>query len=603
MFSRISSALQKKSILLLIIVTVTFISFYGSLQHGFTNWDDNFYVTGNKNIRELSLENIKNIFAISGTDRNDPLVKTLYTPLPVFSFALEYHFFGLNPTVYHTTNLIIHILNCILVFYLIYFMCENKLIAFSISLLFGIHPLHVESVAWISERKDLLYSFFFLISLTCYIYYLQKKNKVYYYISIISFLLSLLGKPMGITLPVILILYDYLYIEREVNIKVFIEKIPYIILSFIFVIIMFIIMAHNKAQVPPTSLLHNIFIASYGLLFFYPFKLLIPCKLSAIYPHPPGRDLPWIFLISPVLLFLFTIIIIPLLRYRKKILFALLFYTITILPVIQLLPVPPGIAADRYSYIPSLGLFYITATFINWYYHYNSSGIKKASMIILLIIVTFTLSFLTMERCKIWKDGMTLWNDTIEKYPVAEAYYNRGMLYEQQGDFLMALNDFTQAIKINTLYDAAYNNRGNIYYNLGEYNRAIEDYSRALNINPAAKIYKNRGLSYSATGNYTGALEDYSKAINLEPGSIEAYQNRGIIYGMMKHYDKAIEDFTKILSIDPCNKDALYNRSLTYFNAADYDRAWNDINTMKALNYEINPDFLQDLKARSGKNK
>ena len=306
-------------------------------------------------------------------------------------------------------------------------------------------------------------------------------------------------------------------------------------------------------------------------------------------------------MISPLILFLFTLVIIPLLKHREKILFALLFYVITILPAIQLLPVPPGIAADRYSYIPSLGLFYITGIFINWYYHYNNSGTKKTFIIILLITVTFNLSFLTMERCKIWKDSLTLWNDTIEKYPVAEAYYNRGMIYEQNEDYLKALDDFTQAIKIHTLYDEAYNNRGNIYYRLGQYDRAIEDYNRALEINRASKIYKNRGLSYSATGNYNRAIEDYTMAIKLDPGSIESYRNRGIIYGMMKDYDKAIDDFTKILSIDPYNKEAIYNRSLTYFHAGDYDRAWNDIKTMKALNYEINPAFLQDLKAKSGK--
>ncbi|MEQ8189629.1 MAG: tetratricopeptide repeat protein [Candidatus Eremiobacterota bacterium] len=601
MFKSIFSALQKKSILLLIIVAVTFISFYPCLRNDFTNWDDNFYVTGNKNIRELTLANIKNIFSFSGSDRDDPLVKTLYTPLPVLSFALEYYFFGLNPGGYHATNLIIHLLNCILVFCLIYLMCRNKLISFLVSLLFGIHPLHVESVAWISERKDLLYSFFFLGSLTGYVYYLQKRNKFYYYISVVSFLLSLLGKPMGITLPVILILYDYLYIKRKLDINVLIEKIPYIILSFIFFIITFIIAVTNKLPEPQPSFIHNIFIASYGLICFYPVKLLVPFKLSAIYPHPPGKDLPLIFMISPLILFLFTLVIIPLLKHREKILFALLFYVITILPAIQILPVPPGIAADRYSYIPSLGLFYITGVFINWYYHHNNSGRKKTFIIILLMTVAFNLSFLTMERCKIWKDSMTLWNDTIEKYPVAEAYYNRGMIYDQNEDYLKALDDFTQAIKIHTLYDEAYNNRGNIYYRLGQYDRAIEDYNRALEINRASKIYKNRGLSYSAIGNYNRAIEDYTMAIKLDPDSIEPYRNRGIIYGMMKNYDKAIEDFTKILSIEAYNKEALYNRSLTYFHAGDYDRAWNDINTMMRLNYEINPAFLQDLKAKTGK--
>src|SRR3989339_472154 len=270
-----------------LILIITFISYYPSLKNGFVTWDDPAYVTGNLQIRSLSLQNVKNIFTSFTMD--------LYTPLSNLSYAIEYNIFKLNPKIYHITNLFIHLLNCILVFWLFFLISDKISVSFLVSLLFGIHPLHVESVAWISERKDVLYAFFFLLSLISYIYYYNKKEAKYYYFALILFILSILSKPMAVTLPVILFIFDYL-LNRKFTWDIFKEKILFFIIAVIFSII------NLYGGTPPKlhyDIFEKIFFPTYVLL-FHLFKTIIPLKLSAIYPHPEkiGNFLPSIFYIS-----------------------------------------------------------------------------------------------------------------------------------------------------------------------------------------------------------------------------------------------------------------------------------------------------------------
>src|SRR3989339_423851 len=221
--------MQKRNIIfsVCLILIVTFISYHSSIKNDFVNWDDNLYITGTNKIRELSLKSIVNFFT---------------------SFDIEYKFFKLNPHAYHLTNLILHLINCLLVFWLIVLLSKKASVSFIVALLFGIHPLHVESVAWISERKDVLYALFYLGSIISYIYYLKgetlhfiqgdskKQNdggKKYYYYSIFLFLLSLLSKSMAVTLPFVLILTDYLN-NKKINKNTLKEKIPFFILSIVF---------------------------------------------------------------------------------------------------------------------------------------------------------------------------------------------------------------------------------------------------------------------------------------------------------------------------------------------------------------------------------
>ena len=204
---------------LCLILAIPAISFFPSLKNDFLNWDDPQYVTENKMITELSWRNIETIF--------DSIYMGHYHPLTLLSYALEYRFFKLNPFAYHLTNLILHLINGLLVFWLIWMLKGGVLTSLVVSLLFGIHPLHVESVAWISERKDLLCSFFFLGSLVVYLTYLKTRRRRFYFLSLFLFLLSLLSKSMAVTLPLVLVLCDYL-LDRKFDRKCLIEKIPFL---------------------------------------------------------------------------------------------------------------------------------------------------------------------------------------------------------------------------------------------------------------------------------------------------------------------------------------------------------------------------------------
>ena len=185
-----------------LIIIVTLISFYPSLKNDFTNWDDNLYVTENSTIRSLSPTNLKKI--------STAFFVTHYQPVTMFSYLLEYHFFKLNPFNYHLTNLILHLLNCLLVFWVIYLLSASIPVACLTALLFGIHPLQVESVAWISERKNLLYVFFFLGAMISYLYYLGKGKKLKYFLLCLGlFILALLSKSLAFTFPLVLLLLDY----------------------------------------------------------------------------------------------------------------------------------------------------------------------------------------------------------------------------------------------------------------------------------------------------------------------------------------------------------------------------------------------------------
>jgi len=417
---------------LCLILAIPSISLFPSLKNDFINWDDQQYVTENKTITELSWRNIETIF--------DRTYMGHYHPLTLLSYALEYRFFKLNPFAYHLTNLILHLLNGLLVFWLIWMLTGGVLISLVVSLLFGIHPLHVETVAWISERKDLLYSFFFLGSLIVYLTYLKTWRGRYYVLSLFLFLLSLLSKSMAVTLPFVLLLCDTL-LHRKIDRKCLIEKIPFLVIAFIFGIMALFAQGSPEAmsQNPSSPSSKNIFIMSEVLTTYFSKlllmseivtsyfpKLILPIKLSCLYPPIKGIAGFWSYVyLTTIIGFLIAGILLG--KYNKKIPFGTLFFFITIIPTL-----PAKIMADRYLYIPSIGIFFIAAEGFYWLYRSKLKPIKivKPILAILLIGILGTFSFLTWERCQVWKDSMSLWNNVLKNYPdIPIAYNNLGEAY------------------------------------------------------------------------------------------------------------------------------------------------------------------------------
>jgi protein O-mannosyl-transferase len=535
---------------LCLILALPSISLFPSLKNDFVNWDDPQYVTENKMITELSWRNIETIF--------DSTTMGHYHPLTLLSYSLEYRFFKLNPFVYHLTNLILHLLNGLLVFCLVWMLKGGVLISLVVSLLFGIHPLHVESVAWISERKDLLYSFFFLGSLIVYLAYLKTWGKRFYVLSLFLFLLSLLSKSMAVTLPLVLLLCDHL-LHRKIDRKCLIEKIPFLAIAFIFGIMALFAQGSPEIMSQKTSFpfskntfimsevlttyFSKLLLMSEVLTSYFP-KLILPIKLSCLYPPIKGIAGPWSYVYLPIVIAILIAGII-LGRYNKNITFGTLFFFITIIPTL-----PAKIMADRYIYIPSIGLFFIAAEGFYWLYRSKLEPIKivKPILAILLIGILGTFSFLTWERCQVWKDSMSLWNNVLKNYPeIPIAYNNLGEVYLRKGDYERAISNYNQALRMNPDFRGAnyfYVNRGTAYLMKGDYEMAIADYHQALRIKPNdANAYHHRGTAYLNKGDFEGAISDFNKALEINPGNAETYFYKALACEKIGRLQEALESY------------------------------------------------------------
>lgn len=618
-------------ILVTLILIVTFGAFSPCLKNNFVNWDDDLYVTENTVIQDFSFHSVKKIFTSFFVGN--------YQPATILSYLFEYRFFKLNPFGYHLINLILHLLNCFFVFWLIYILTQRISVSSITAFLFALHPLHVESVAWISERKDVLYALFFLAAIVGYCYYLKgRKLKRYYYFSVVLFILALLSKSMAITLPLVLFLVAY-FLSRKGNKHVFKDKISFFILSFIFGAIA-VIGQYSTGAVRKENLFNffdKIAIASYSII-FYLSKILLPVKLSCLYPYSGIKDVQP-FLPHLVLLIVLLAAVIISGKYTKKIIFGSSFFLITILPVLQFIPIGGAIVADRYVYVASIGIFYIFAEGVLWLFNRKAKHLRflQGLIFVALIVVLSVLASLTWKRCQTWSDSITLWNDVLGKYSnVATAYNNRGDAYKGQKNIQQAISDFDKAIEINPNFEEAYNNRGIAYKDQGNIQQAISDYSRAIKANPNVAIaynnrgnahisqgdiqqaisdygraieinsnfedaYNNRGNVYLGQGNIQQAISDLNRAIEINPNFEKAYNNRGDAHCQQGNLIQAISDYSRAIGINPDLKEARYNRGVTYYMIKEYDKAWLDVHKAEGLGYAINIEFLNALKKASGR--
>ncbi len=571
---------------IVVILIATFFSFIPVLNNGFVNWDDDILLTRNPDIRQISLSRLKNIFSsfYGGT----------YIPLTILSFSVEYRFFGKDPKIYHLTNLLLHILNCLSVFLLVFFLTKNITIAFITALLFGIHPLRVESVAWVTERKDVLYAFFFFTSLLLYLHYIDSKRLCCYIFSIILFLFSFLAKGMAMTLPFVLLLIDW-FRARKFERSVLLEKIPFFVIAIISAV--FAILAQQTLKGHTFSFFKNIIISSYTLV-FYLSRIILPVGLAPFYPFPLNiaDKPPLVFFLAPFIFILFLGLIIMSRRRTNKILFGGLFFIITILPVAQIIPVAgPEITANRYTYIPSVGILFILAYI--FFVLMKNRNLRVIAILGLIVIAGFY-SSQTFKRCRFWKDSITLWNEVLKRYPESpHAYNQRGLAYLERGSYTRAIGDFSRAIAINPDFAGSYNNRGIAYRAAGRYGQAYNDFSEAIFIDSSfVDAFYNRGNLLMKVGEFSRAIDDYSYVLKIRPDYLEAYINRGNAYGREGEYQRAIEDYNRVLEIEPDNSRALYNRAVAYYGLGRYKDALNDIRRLKNLGYPVEPDIIDILK-------
>jgi len=429
-----------KFISLFIILVLTFISFSSAFNNQFTNWDDNKYVTNNPDIKTLNCELVVDLFS------RKTIGKHHYHPLTLLTFAVEYHFFKLNPFVYIIDNVLLHILNTAFVFLLIGLLTNNLRFAIITSVLFGIHPMRVESVAWIPERKDVLYAFFYLLSLISYVRYCQdlaegpRRYLRYILFALLLFVCSLLSKPFAVTLPLSLGAIDY-YLQRKLSVRLIAEKIPFLLLSIAFG---WIAISQGGAETLKLAQLNDrIMLASYRF-FTYTFKAFLPIKLSCYYPWPEklAGFYPRLFSVAKFSLIFLILLFSVGHKKVRNISFGIIFYCVNIFFVIGVIPISRSFLGDRNTYVAYIGLFFIIAcgmdAFMKFLKRYKDSYQKIFILFFCLIVIFFCRA--TYIRCDVFQNGITLWTDVIRKYPnVFIAYQNRGNAYGEMEKYDLAL--------------------------------------------------------------------------------------------------------------------------------------------------------------------
>jgi len=581
---------------LLAAVGITLVVFFPSLFNGFVlNWDDATYIQENDTIKALSWVNLKTIFT--------GYVNGNYHPLTILSYALEYAVAGLKPFLYHFDNLILHLLNVALVFVFVRKLTDKLEIAFITALLFGIHPLRVESVAWVSERKDVLYTFFYLLAGITYLDYYQKvKSKALHFtLSVVFIVLSMLSKPAAVCFPGVVVLIDW-FLGRKFSISLVLEKIPFFAVSLIFGIVA----VYSQRDIgaiqnlgPLFSFFDRILLSFYAIVMYIE-KFIVPLGLSAMHPYPEvvGNHLPMKVYIAPIIVLALLIPVFFSFRKTKMIVFGTVFFFINIALVLQLLPVGAAIIAERYSYVPYIGLFMMLGYAYVWVAGNKKEQVKKLKPLIIAVLGAWILflGITSFNRIKVWKRGDYLFEDILQTYRNQPFVYNNlGFIcFNDLKDYDRALLNYNRCIAVDSTFEVVYCNRGILYFNIQKYKEAIKDFDKALKFNPDnANALIGRANTLSSINSYDKALIDYNAFITLITNNptkyqiasnlVSSYHWRGVAESNLGKNDDAIRDFNKVLESDPNRYETYYWRGLAYNNKKMLPQAIQDLSRAIAI--------------------
>lgn len=533
-------------------LALTFIVFIPALTNDFVNWDDDYNLANNTNTALLTWDNILKIFS-------EPVIGN-YNPLPILTFAIERSIFGLDPTIYHVNNVLLHLVNVFFIYRIFRSLDLNYLTAGLGALLYGIHPMRVESVAWVTERKDVLFGAFFLAALWFYIQYVKTGYiKKYFYAALGLFFIALFAKIQAVSLPLTMLLVDYYY-RRPLKIKLIIEKWAFFLLS-LAIGLLGIYFLKDQGSINDTTtytFVQRLFIGGYSLG-VYIAKFVFPYTMSPLYPYPAVIPLV-VKLIAPVAVMLFLGY--SFLAYKKDwrpYLFGTLFFLFNVMFVLQVVGAGQGYLADRFTYIPYAGLIFMVVYFVQQllkdspaagkYVLYGFGGLMLLFMV------------MTWNQNKIWTNSDTLWTHVLkssDKTPLP--YRNRANYRRDQGRIDEALADYDAAIKLKP-DGALYNSRAKLYFNQQKYNIALQDYNQAISLDSTVgEYYINRGAVYALSNNMNAALADFNKGLELQPDHANGYKNRSLIFQAFGQWENAINDISIYLKMHPEDADLWYER-------------------------------------------
>jgi protein O-mannosyl-transferase len=546
---------------------LTFLAYLPSLNNGFVVWDDPENIINNTHIRSLDFSSLEWMFT--------SFFRGFWFPLNLLSLSLDYHIGGLDSRIYHVHSLVLHCLNTFLFYHICLRVLESvrkrgnwqkstdwvKNSAFLASILFGLHPLHVETVSWATDRKDVLCGFYYLAALLVYLDYASSGKKWKLYSCLCLFVFALMSKPMAITLPLVFILLDVWPLKRRGAI---LEKIPFLVVAGLIGSLAPIAESQAGALLTIQELpFINRVVNSFYSIFFLLWKMLLPFDLSALYPLVLKTGF---VSIGNICLFILFALISYFVFYNWSkwpfLAIAWLFYLLTLMPVSGLLSVGVQITADRYTYLTCLGPFLLLAAVISTFI-----SDRKWMMVLFSIVLTLLLGTITILQTQTWKNSITLWENVVKIYPGVSfmAYSNLALAYESAGRFEDAIPQIDQALIINPQSVYAHEEKGVLLFHKGLVNEAIQEFKNSIALDPKrVSDYLNIGRVYLQTGKLDDAKAEYEIILGLDPKSAEAFDSLGKIYMTQGKKDQAMDSFNKAYKIEPGNMTYVLDLATTY---------------------------------------
>jgi Tfp pilus assembly protein PilF len=597
-----------KSILMILLLVLAILIVYGKVRSfDFIDFDDNtIYVKDNPYIQSgLSINNVLWAFSLDSS-RN---TRVYYHPLTWLSHMADIQFFHLNPGMHHLTNLFFHLVNTLILFFLLWKMTNAYWRSLLVASIFALHPLNVETVAWISERKNLLSSCFFLLTLYMYWFYTKKPNISRYMLILAVFACCLLSKPMLVTLPFVLLLLDYWPLNRfEVNsigegtdrpaigvaekktvAYLILEKIPLFILASLSVCISLVSLQSCKEILIPEKRQMSLRIAHAIVSYIiYLRKMILPLNLAVFHPYPLFVPL-WKIIVALMLIVGFTVLALIMRKKYPFIIVGWLWYLGTLVPVLGI--IQAGLwpsYGERWAYIPLIGIFIIIA----WGMPpiLRKLRFSRAFIGVITLIMLIFWGCITWIQTGYWKDSQLLFSHAVDVTEDNFVMQNKlAIIYERLGLVDLALTHYKEALRIKPDNAGTHTNLGNLYVDLGNYKEAMKHLVLAQQLQPYdAFTSLNIGYTIAHFGEPEKAIEYYKHALVLNPHFATAYFNLGIVYMQLNKMDKAILSFQKAIQIQPDFGEAHFNLGNAFASLGSYDEALQQYN----LALIINPKML-----------
>ncbi|MDY0285642.1 MAG: tetratricopeptide repeat protein [Bacteroidales bacterium] len=589
-----SALFSNAKIQLAVVLLLTFLLYLPALKNGFTNWDDTWYITENDRIDDFSPGGIAYWFT--------HYFHGQYSPVGNLITMLVYAVQGMNPFGFHLVSVVLHLLNVVLVYVFIQRLTALRTVAMMVALLFAVHPMQTESIAWAAAVKIPLYVCFTLIALVWYLRYIDSGKWKWYGLAFIPFLLAFGSKEQSVAIVGSLVFIDYYRGRKLFSKRVLLEKIPWVALAVLMGLSSVAATASYGIVTPAKTFGVNeqIILPSFAFI-TYLWKLIIPAGLTAIYPYPADTEgaLPWFWYLCTFLVLTIIALFVGFWKKNRTLVFSIGFFVVNILLVLQIIPTRNILLADRYVYLSAVGFFFLVSFYL---YRAMQQGAALRRLLILLFFFWIVmLTFQTVVRNRVWNNPETLWQDVITKQPDALiAWYDLGGYYSDQKAYEKALNAYEQVLRINPAYLNGLYNAGNTAYHLSDFVQAEAYYKKALLVDPEMKSAAlNLYMTQLHLRKYTDAAVLIEKLKRKYPGDLNV-QGKGelipktfssdqevffpdLLYSaekafQEKRYMDAIATYTEALALDSTLAALWFNRGNAYFVLSRWENALFDYN-------------------------